>query len=75
MNVVAPGGSGFLGRALQAYLTACGHTVVVLTRRPQQPGDVAWDGRTLGAWATELDGADAVVNLTGRSVVHQTDCR
>ena len=27
-----------------------------------------WDGRTLGRWAAELDGADAVVNLAGRSV-------
>jgi len=30
-----------------------------------------WDGRTLGLWATELDGADVVINLAGRSV----DCR
>ena len=27
-----------------------------------------WDGRTLGAWAKALDGADAVINLVGRSV-------
>jgi uncharacterized protein (TIGR01777 family) len=27
-----------------------------------------WDGRTLGAWAREIDGADAVINLAGRSV-------
>jgi hypothetical protein len=30
-----------------------------------------WDGRTLGPWAEELEGALAVVNLAGRSV----DCR
>jgi hypothetical protein len=29
---------------------------------------VGWDGRTLGAWAEELDGADVVINLAGRSV-------
>jgi hypothetical protein len=29
---------------------------------------VAWDGRTVGAWAAEVDGADLVVNLAGRSV-------
>jgi len=32
---------------------------------------VPWDGRTTGPWLSELDGAAAVVNLTGRSV----DCR
>jgi uncharacterized protein (TIGR01777 family) len=29
---------------------------------------VPWDGRTLGAWAGEIDGADVVINLAGRSV-------
>jgi uncharacterized protein (TIGR01777 family) len=29
---------------------------------------VTWDGRTLGPWAAEIDGADAVINLAGRSV-------
>jgi len=29
---------------------------------------VEWDGRTLGDWVTSLDGADAVINLAGRSV-------
>ena len=32
---------------------------------------VRWDGETLGAWAEEIDGAEVVVNLAGRSV----DCR
>ncbi len=27
-----------------------------------------WDGQTIGDWARELDGADLVVNLAGRSV-------
>jgi uncharacterized protein len=29
---------------------------------------VTWDGRTLGAWADEIDGADVVISLAGRSV-------
>lgn len=33
--------------------------------------EVAWDARTLGEWSGELDGAEAVINLTGKSV----DCR
>ena len=33
--------------------------------------EVAWDGETVGDWARELEGADAIVNLCGKSV----DCR
>jgi hypothetical protein len=29
---------------------------------------VGWDGRTPGDWSEEIDGADAVINLAGRSV-------
>lgn len=62
MKIVIPGGSGHLGTFLRRALA--GHDVVVLSRR----GGDGWDGRTLGPWAAELDGADAVVNLAGRSV-------
>ena len=72
-KVILPGGSGFLGRALTRHLRARGDEVVVLTRRPGLAGDpgvreVEWDGKTLGPWARELDGAGAVVNLAGRNV-------
>ena len=33
--------------------------------------EVAWDGRSVGDWASEVDGADAVMNLAGRNI----DCR
>jgi uncharacterized protein (TIGR01777 family) len=69
VKVVVAGGSGALGRRLCADLAARGHEVVVLTRTPR-PGphrQVAWDGATVGPWATELDGA-AVVNLAGELV-------
>jgi uncharacterized protein len=55
MKVVIPGGSGQLGRALERGLRARGHEVVVL-RRPME------------RWAAAIDGADAVINLAGRSV-------
>lgn len=67
-RIVLPGGSGQLGRALQTRLGAHGHEVVVLSRRPSRPGDVAWDGRSLGDWTAEIDGADVVINLAGRTV-------
>ncbi|RBY94659.1 epimerase [Blastococcus sp. TBT05-19] len=72
MKIVLPGGTGQVGGLLRRALAAQGHDVVVLSRRPEQLEDgvrhVLWDGRTLGAWAEEFDGADAVVNLAGRTV-------
>lgn len=68
MKVVIPGGTGQVGTLLRRSLTARGHEVVVLTRRPARLHEVGWDGRSLGGWAGELEGADAVVNLAGRSV-------
>ena len=80
-RVVIAGGSGYLGKALTARLAREGHHVVVLTRSPSTAGaegtqkdaakasrvrQAAWtpDG-TAGAWANEIDGADAIVNLAG----------
>lgn len=72
MRVVIPGGTGQVGGILRRALARRGDEVVVLSRHPGElePGvrHVAWDGRTLGDWAVELDGADAVVNLAGRTV-------
>jgi len=46
--------------------------VVVLGRGAAEASELArrvpWDGRTLDAWAAELEGAEVVVNLAGRSV-------
>ena len=46
--------------------------MVVLSRTPRKGHrrwrEVYWDGRTLGAWANEFEGADAVVNMTGKNV-------
>lgn len=71
-RVVIPGGRGYLGRALGRALVARGDEVVVLARGTGGTADgvrvVPWDGVTLGGWAAELEGADAVVHLTGRRV-------
>lgn len=70
VKVVIPGGSGQVGQILARRFVARGDDVVVLARGGSVPAGraVAWDGRTLGAWAKELDGADVVINLAGRSV-------
>jgi uncharacterized protein len=66
-RVILAGGSGFVGSAITEPLRARGYEVVVLSRS-SGPGRVQWDGRTVGEWAQVIDGAHAIVNLTGRSV-------
>lgn len=74
-RIILAGGSGFLGTALAQKFTSRGDDVIVLTRSPQERSDgvreVAWNAKDLGDWAALVDGADIVINLTGRSV----DCR
>ena len=70
MKIVIPGGSGHTGTALARFLHEKGHDVVVLSRRPGAGAwrFVEWDGESLGAWVSEIEGADAVINLAGQSV-------
>ncbi|MFI5384880.1 MAG: TIGR01777 family oxidoreductase [Fimbriimonadales bacterium] len=68
MKVVMPGGTGHVGQAIRRHLEPLGWQFVVLTRSPNKPGEVRWDGMTQGPWAKEIDGADVVINLAGRSV-------
>jgi hypothetical protein len=69
-KVVIAGGSGFLGTLLARRFHERGVEVIVLSRRPAlAPWRVVeWDGRSLDAWAAEINGADAVINLAGRNV-------
>ena len=70
MRIVIPGGTGQVGTLLARTFHADGHAVVVLGRHAAKtPWRFAeWDGRTLGNWAREIDDADVVINLAGRSV-------
>lgn len=72
-KIVVAGGTGFLGRAVTTALVGRGDDVVVLSRRADAevvPGArmATWSGAGPGPWAAELDGASAVVNLTGLSI-------
>jgi uncharacterized protein (TIGR01777 family) len=71
-RIVIPGGTGYLGQALADRLTARGDDVVVLTRGPSRTTEgvraVHWDASSVGDWAEEVDGADAIVHLNGRRV-------
>ena len=70
VKVVIPGGSGHLGHLLARSFARDGHDVVILSRgRTALPWRVvAWDAVSLGAWTAELEHADVLINLAGRSV-------
>jgi uncharacterized protein (TIGR01777 family) len=70
MKIVIPGGSGQVGTVLARHFHTRKHQVVVLSRKPAAAEwrTVAWDAESQGPWAAELDGADVVINLAGRSV-------
>jgi uncharacterized protein len=82
MRIIIAGGTGFLGSPLAEMYAEEGHDVRVLTRSVEpgvtrhDPGTgvpgitrVGWaaDGAT-GPWAATLEGADAVINLSGESL-------
>jgi uncharacterized protein len=71
-RIILAGGSGFVGQKLAPILVAKGYAVAVLGRSAtHRKGDVEylqWDGKTIGDWASALEGAEAVVNLTGKNI-------
>jgi uncharacterized protein (TIGR01777 family) len=70
MRIIIPGGSGQLGTDLARMFQAAGHEPVVLSRTPRSAPwrVVVWDARSLGGWQAEIEDADVVINLAGRSV-------
>jgi len=62
-----------VGRVLARHFHANGDAVTVLSRKPRAEAwpVIEWNGRDLGPWTEAIDGADVVINLTGRNV----DCR
>jgi uncharacterized protein (TIGR01777 family) len=75
MKVVLAGGSGLIGRELMRELIGAGYEVVILSRSPEQLGDLPsgaaaarWNGQSVGALVPRLEGVEAVVNLAGESI-------
>jgi hypothetical protein len=75
MRVVVAGGSGLIGRKLIEELLRVQHKVTVLSRRPENVRKIFstvhvefWDAKTNDALIDVLDGADAIINLTGESI-------
>ena len=71
-EVIIFGGTGFIGLSLAKHLYKKGYKPILVARnKPENDTGfqfIKWDAVNLGEWVTELEGAYAIVNLTGRTV-------
>ena len=70
MKIIITAANGFMGEALVNYFSKA-HEVVAIVRKSmtfKKAKTCIWDGKNLGDWATELEGADVLINLAGKSV-------
>jgi uncharacterized protein (TIGR01777 family) len=74
-KLIIAAGTGFLGNVLINHFKNKVQEIVVLTRgRTAIKGSVRyinWDAKTMTGWEKELEDADVLINLAGKSV----DCR
>ncbi len=75
MKIVIAAGTGFLGQVLINHFKKVSTEIVVLTRdKEKQEGNIRyvhWNAKTMTGWEVELENADVLINLAGKSV----DCR
>src|SRR5438876_12207894 len=80
-GIVLAGGSGFIGQSLSPFLLSKNYEVMVLTRAESDHRgavrNVHWAGKAVDDWLELVNGAFALVNLTGRSLTcrHPPDHR
>ena len=68
MKIIISGASGLIGTPLVARLRGKGHEVVRLVRRTPAAGEALWDPRAGVLDPTILEGADAVIHLSGAGI-------
>lgn len=74
-KLVIAAGTGFLGQVLVHHFEDIFDEIVILTRDERKTVGhiryVHWDAKTMTGWEHELENADVLINLAGKSV----DCR
>lgn len=74
-KLIIAGGTGFLGNVLVEYFKKNVEKIIILTRSRKKDFEninfLLWDGKSQGDWAKAIEGADVLINMTGKSV----DCR
>ena len=74
-NLIIAAGTGFLGNVLIQHFKNKFEEIIALTRGKSETKNrikyVNWDAKSFSGWEKELENADLVINLAGKSV----DCR
>lgn len=74
-TLIIAGGTGFLGNVLINHFKTKVEKIIILTRSQKSNYEnvtfLVWDGKTKREWAQVFEGADVLINMTGKSV----DCR
>ena len=70
MKIAITGATGLIGRALSALLTANGHQVVPVVRRPNPSAanSIQWDPAAGTIESAKFEGIDGVVHLAGAGI-------
>jgi len=68
MKIVISGASGLIGTQLVAKLSQGGHEVIRLVRRSPKSGEIQWNPKSGTLDAAALEGADAVIHLSGAGI-------
>ena len=70
-TIVIAGGTGFFGNYLINFFKK-DYSIIVLTRKKSYSENkvnyVNWDGESQGDWLTCIDGAEVLINLSGKSI-------
>lgn len=72
-SIVIAGGTGNLGELLTKFLLKHGYEVLILSRKEKKSSEqhvkyAVWDGENVGSWASDLENAKAIINLSGESI-------
>lgn len=68
MKIIISGASGLIGKPLVSSLRVQGHEVVQLVRRTARANESQWNPASGVIDATIIDGADAVIHLSGAGI-------
>lgn len=67
-NIVIAGGTGLIGRRLEQQLTAAGHRVTILTRKPEKANEIYWDPAKKEIDEKALTDVQVLINLSGAGI-------
>ncbi len=72
MKIVITAANGYIGKQLLAFFAQKNVELIAIVRNKNfkfpNVKTVFWDGETVEEWFSELNGADAIINLAGKSV-------